>query len=348
MAHHAERPGCSGSPRLRRGRRRLTLPGLSTPPDDAYLSNLVPEADEDAASFSTYLAAGTYHLGIDGVGFGTPLASTPTGYTDYGSLGQYLVSGTLQSTTQPPPTTTLQVLDPNGAAQLRGDTSTDLVSVQVNGVTSAVRFQGAQLKACQFSGWQILAAETAGSNQNQMLWKELSTGRLHTWSVDSNWTYISSEAIVTPTSSAGLLLQQQQCMVNANGTPLTTKAQSSSLEAVDAIIGGGTSLAPEANDAFAYDRTVLAGPQPENLIFRTKPILPWLNIPPLARSISPPPILWHRCSLAPALTPHPPPPGWSPPSPCINRLPTCRHFTATSPSACSRPASTTSAVSLMR
>lgn len=307
MAHHAERPGCSGSPRLRRGRRGLTLPGLSTPPDDAYLSNLVPEADEDAASFSTYLAAGTDHLGIDGVGFGTPLASTPTGYTDYGSLGQYLVSGTLQSTTQPPPTTTLQVLDPNGAAQLRRDTSTDLVSVQVNGVTSAVRFQGAQLKACQFSGWQILAAETVGSNQNQMLWKELSTGRLHTWSVDSNWTYISSEAIVTPTSSAGLLLQQQQCMVNANGTPLTTKAQSSSLEAVDPIIGGGTSLAPEANDAFAYDRTVLAGPQPKNLIFRTKPILPWLNSPPLARSISPPPILWHRCSLAPALTPHPPP-----------------------------------------
>ena len=115
------------------------------------------------------------------MGFGTPLASTPTGYTDYGSLGQYLVSGTLQSTTQPPPTTTLQVLDPNGAAQLRRDTSTDLVSVQVNGVTSAVRFQGAQLKACQFSGWQILGAETDGSNQNQMLWKELSTGRLHTW-----------------------------------------------------------------------------------------------------------------------------------------------------------------------
>ena len=116
-------------------------------------------------------------------------------------------------------------------------------------------------------------------------------------------------------------------MVNVNGTPLTTKAQSSSLEAVDPIIGGCTSLAPEANDAFAYDRTVLAGPQPENLIFRTKPILPWLNIPPLARSISPPPILWHRCSLAPASTAHQPPPGWSPPSPSCDTLPTRRPLT---------------------
>ncbi|WP_286194529.1 zinc-dependent metalloprotease family protein, partial [Synechococcus sp. CCY 0621] len=85
-------------------------------------------ADLTTASFSINLTAGTYYLGIDGVGFGTPLATTPTGYTDYGSLGQYMVSGTVQSatstpppttTTTPPPTTntTLQVLDPNGAVQ---------------------------------------------------------------------------------------------------------------------------------------------------------------------------------------------------------------------------------------
>ncbi|WP_216910938.1 hypothetical protein, partial [Synechococcus sp. CCY 0621] len=67
----------------------------------------------------------------------------------------------------PPPTTntTLQVLDPNGAVQLLRDTSTDLVSVQVNGVTAPLRYQGAQIKASQFTGWQILAAESGG-NQN--------------------------------------------------------------------------------------------------------------------------------------------------------------------------------------
>ena len=47
------------------------------------------------ASFSLNLAAGDYYLAVEGVGYGDPLASPATGYTDYGSLGQYLISGTL-------------------------------------------------------------------------------------------------------------------------------------------------------------------------------------------------------------------------------------------------------------
>ena len=46
-----------------------------------------------AASISTTLAtAGTYYLKIDGVGKGDPLT---TGYSDYGSLGQYFISGNI-------------------------------------------------------------------------------------------------------------------------------------------------------------------------------------------------------------------------------------------------------------
>jgi hypothetical protein len=45
------------------------------------------------ASFSQTLSANTtYSLKVDGVGFGDPLT---TGYSDYGSLGGYLVTGTL-------------------------------------------------------------------------------------------------------------------------------------------------------------------------------------------------------------------------------------------------------------
>ena len=44
------------------------------------------------ASFKQTLTAGTYFLKVDGVGFGDPLT---TGYSDYGSLGGYLVTGTL-------------------------------------------------------------------------------------------------------------------------------------------------------------------------------------------------------------------------------------------------------------
>lgn len=51
------------------------------------------------ASFSTTLTAGTYYISIDGVGMGNPLT---TGYTDYGSLGFYAITGTVPSATTPP------------------------------------------------------------------------------------------------------------------------------------------------------------------------------------------------------------------------------------------------------
>lgn len=53
--------------------------------------------DQITASFANLsLVAGRYYLAVEGVGVGAPLASPPSGYTDYGSLGQYLLSGTLQ------------------------------------------------------------------------------------------------------------------------------------------------------------------------------------------------------------------------------------------------------------
>jgi hypothetical protein len=46
-----------------------------------------------SANFSNlFLNAGTYYLAIDGIGKGDPLT---TGYSDYGSLGQYSINGTI-------------------------------------------------------------------------------------------------------------------------------------------------------------------------------------------------------------------------------------------------------------
>jgi hypothetical protein len=44
------------------------------------------------ASFSLSLPAGTYYLSIDGTGEGDPLV---TGYSDYGSLGYYSITGAI-------------------------------------------------------------------------------------------------------------------------------------------------------------------------------------------------------------------------------------------------------------
>jgi hypothetical protein len=49
------------------------------------------------------LSAATYYLKLDGVGLGDPTASTPTGYTDYASIGDYWISGTITSAVTPSP-----------------------------------------------------------------------------------------------------------------------------------------------------------------------------------------------------------------------------------------------------
>jgi hypothetical protein len=64
--------------------------------------NLVATADNTAALNATLnvaLAEGTYYLKVDGVGVGTPTANPPTGYTDYASIGQYTISGSIVTAT---------------------------------------------------------------------------------------------------------------------------------------------------------------------------------------------------------------------------------------------------------
>jgi len=46
-------------------------------------------------NFNLTLSAGDYYLSVEGVGFGSPLANPPSGFSDYGSLGQYLITSTI-------------------------------------------------------------------------------------------------------------------------------------------------------------------------------------------------------------------------------------------------------------
>ena len=66
------------------------------------------------ASLNLNLPAGTYYILIDGVGTGNP----DTGYTDYASLGQYFISGTLPTTLFPPDPPLNLTAAPNSAAQI--------------------------------------------------------------------------------------------------------------------------------------------------------------------------------------------------------------------------------------
>jgi Dockerin type I domain/Putative Ig domain/Cadherin domain/Metallo-peptidase family M12B Reprolysin-like len=47
------------------------------------------------ATFDMFLPAGTYYVSLDGVGFGNPTQNPPDGYTQYSSIGQYVVRGSV-------------------------------------------------------------------------------------------------------------------------------------------------------------------------------------------------------------------------------------------------------------
>ncbi|MCP5533120.1 MAG: hypothetical protein H7A48_08100 [Akkermansiaceae bacterium] len=59
-------------------------------------------ANLTTATISTSLGEGYYYLHVKNSGTGTPLVSPPSGYTSYGSIGQYFVSGTIVDAAAPP------------------------------------------------------------------------------------------------------------------------------------------------------------------------------------------------------------------------------------------------------
>ncbi|HKY90754.1 MAG TPA: PKD domain-containing protein [Nevskiaceae bacterium] len=68
-----------------------------------------------SATISTTLAAGTYYLSVDGVGLGDPLS---TGYTDYGSVGEYHIKGTYPDSGASAPVAAATATPTSGTAPL--------------------------------------------------------------------------------------------------------------------------------------------------------------------------------------------------------------------------------------
>ena len=100
-----------------------------------------------SATIQANLTDGIYYVRIRNAGTGDPLATTPTGYTSYGSVGQYFISGTLTpSSVLIPPQAQLQVADvtePGLATVTFTVTYTDNVAIQAASLSSGdVRITG--------------------------------------------------------------------------------------------------------------------------------------------------------------------------------------------------------------
>jgi hypothetical protein len=109
------------------------------------------------------LAAGTYYVKLDGVGVGNPTTSKPSGYNDYGSVGNYLITGTitnaLDSGTPLPTTTALApssstpngVISPSGNAAIPAAAPRDSLTGIASGSVTSRAFQSDPLLAPRFA-----------------------------------------------------------------------------------------------------------------------------------------------------------------------------------------------------
>ena len=125
------------------------------------------------ASISTSLSQGYYYLHVRNTGTGTPLVSPPSGYTAYGSIGQYFISGTIVNANAPPalsgitPTsgfanTTVAVdisgtgLSTSTAFKLTKSGQADIAASSVAAVGSVLRCQF-NLSGAATGAWNVVA-----------------------------------------------------------------------------------------------------------------------------------------------------------------------------------------------
>ncbi|AFY42577.1 Calx-beta domain-containing protein [Nostoc sp. PCC 7107] len=126
-----------------------------------------------SAAIATTVTAGTYYLAIDGVGKGDILS---TGYTDYGSLGQYFISGSIVSSSTIPsnPTVSLALsstsVDEDGSSNLiytftRSGSTTNTLKVNYSvGGTATFNSDYRQLGATSFTATTGTITFAAGAS----------------------------------------------------------------------------------------------------------------------------------------------------------------------------------------
>lgn len=116
-------------------------------------------ADQVNASVSFTVTGGTYYLAVKPVGAGSPLASPRNGYTVYGSLGQYTLTGTI-----PDKQPEIAVEQPAGNGLTDGSATVNCGSVNLGNTSSPITFTIRNTGQASLSG---LALSKSGSHGDE-------------------------------------------------------------------------------------------------------------------------------------------------------------------------------------
>jgi hydroxymethylpyrimidine pyrophosphatase-like HAD family hydrolase len=93
--------------------------------------------------------------------------------------------------------------------------ATNKYFAQVGTATPIAIENGVQIYQNIYAGWETLAAETV-NGENQVIWKNVSQDLAHLWRLDSNWNWVSTEAI-SGLNSAAALAKESVFGVDING-----------------------------------------------------------------------------------------------------------------------------------
>ena len=122
-----------------------------------------------------------------------------------------------------------QAMEGSGATRLLRDAGNRLFVQTANGTPVGLRFRGRPILQSGFPGWDPLAAETF-SGANQMIWKNIAGNYLSLWTMDSNWSWISSTG-EWGLNSPGAMLQESNFGLDFNGNGLIGSGFSQTLSA---------------------------------------------------------------------------------------------------------------------
>ncbi len=149
-------------------------------------------AYQTTATITTNLAEGRYYLHVRSTGAGDPYASSPTGYTVYGGVGQYFITGTVAPSLGyiVPPTAELVVTDVTQSGATNVDltvTYSDDVGVSVSTIDSS------DLRVTGPNGYdsaaQLVSVSASGDGTPRVAIYRVTSPSGNAWTRGDNGTY---------------------------------------------------------------------------------------------------------------------------------------------------------------
>ena len=123
-----------------------------------------------------------------------------------------------------------QTMEESGGTRLLRGAGNRLFVQSANGTPVGLRFRGRPILQGGFPGWEPLAAETL-FGANQMIWKNISGNYLSLWTMDTNWSWISSTG-EWGLNSPGAMLQESNFGLDFDGNGLIGSGFSQNLSSL--------------------------------------------------------------------------------------------------------------------